>query len=119
MVVPAARNTSTTLRIASVRSTLEEPSTTSPGLIGSAVVAASRLKEKGVEKVVFVGVIAAPEGIALLTREHPDVEIHVAAMDERLNERGYIVPGLGDAGDRQNATGANDPTDDPFVPEAV
>ena len=58
----------------------------------------------------FVGLIAAPEGIALLTREHPDVEIHVAAMDERLNERGYIVPGLGDAGDRQNATGANDPT---------
>jgi len=86
---------------------------------GSAVVAASRLKEKGVEKVVYVGLIAAPEGIALLTREHPDVEIHVAAMDERLNERGYIVPGLGDAGDRQNATGANDPTDDPFVPEEV
>jgi hypothetical protein len=41
----------------------------------------------------------------------------VAAVDERLNERGYIVPGLGDAGDRQNATGANEPTDDPFVPE--
>jgi uracil phosphoribosyltransferase len=86
---------------------------------GSAVVAASRLKEKGVEKVVFVGVIAAPEGIALLGREHPDVEIHVAALDEGLNERGYIVPGLGDAGDRQNATGADDPTDDPFVPETA
>jgi uracil phosphoribosyltransferase len=84
---------------------------------GSAVVAAARLKQKGVETVGFVGLIAAPEGIALMAREHPDVEIHVAAVDERLNERGYIVPGLGDAGDRQNATGANDPTDDPFIPE--
>jgi len=84
---------------------------------GSAVLAASRLKEKGVEKVLYVGLIAAPEGVARLHQEHPDVEIHVAAVDERLNERGYIVPGLGDAGDRQNATGANEPTDDPFVPE--
>jgi uracil phosphoribosyltransferase len=84
---------------------------------GSASLAASRLKEKGVEKVIFVGLIAASEGLALLAREHPDVEVHVAAVDERLNGRGYIVPGLGDAGDRQNATGANDPTDDPFVPE--
>jgi uracil phosphoribosyltransferase len=86
---------------------------------GSAVLAASRLKQKGVEKVVHVGLIAAPEGLALLAREHPDVEVHVAAVDERLNERGYIVPGLGDAGDRQNATGAQDPTDQPFVPEQV
>jgi uracil phosphoribosyltransferase len=86
---------------------------------GSAVLAASRLKEKGVETVTFVGLIAAPEGVALLAREHPDVEVYVAAVDERLNERGYIVPGLGDAGDRQNATGANDPTDDPFVPETM
>jgi uracil phosphoribosyltransferase len=86
---------------------------------GSAVVAATRLKQKGVETVGFVGLIAAPEGIALMAREHPDVEIHVAAVDERLNERGYIVPGLGDAGDRQNATGADDPTDDPFIPEAA
>ena len=84
---------------------------------GSASLAAARLKEKGVEKVIFVGLIAAPEGLALLAREHPDVEVHVAAVDERLNQRGYIVPGLGDAGDRQNATGANDSTDDPFVPE--
>lgn len=86
---------------------------------GSAVVAASRLKQKGVQKVIHVGLIAAPEGLALLAREHPDVEVHVAAVDERLNERGYIVPGLGDAGDRQNATGANDPTDEPFIPEVV
>ena len=86
---------------------------------GSAVLAASRLKEKGVEKVLYVGLIAAPEGVARLHQEHPDVEIHVAAVDERLNERGYIVPGLGDAGDRQNATGANEPTDDPFLPEEI
>lgn len=86
---------------------------------GSAVLAASRLKQKGVEKVSFVGLIAAPEGIALLQREHPDVEVYVVAVDDHLNERGYIVPGLGDAGDRQNATGADDPTDDPFVPEEI
>jgi uracil phosphoribosyltransferase len=84
---------------------------------GSAVMAATRLKQKGVDKVVFVGLIAAPEGVKLLHDEHPDVEAYVAALDERLNESAYIVPGLGDAGDRQNATGANDPTDDPFVPE--
>ncbi len=86
---------------------------------GSAVLAASRLKEKGVERVSFVGLIAAPEGVAALNRAHPDVEIHVGALDQRLNERGYIVPGLGDAGDRQNATGADDPTDDPYVPEKI
>lgn len=86
---------------------------------GSAVLAATRLKEKGVEQVRFVGMIAAPEGLEHLYREHPDVEVHVAAVDECLNEHGYIVPGLGDAGDRQNATGSNDPTDDPFVPEDI
>ena len=86
---------------------------------GSAVLAATRLKQKGVEKVSFVGLIAAPEGLECLHREHPDVEVHIAAVDERLDEHGYIVPGLGDAGDRQNATGANDPTDDPFVPEDI
>ncbi len=86
---------------------------------GSAVLAATRLKQKGVQKVTFVGLIAAPEGVECLHREHPDVEVHVAAIDECLNEHGYIVPGLGDAGDRQNATGADDPTDDPFVPEEI
>lgn len=86
---------------------------------GSAVLAASRLKQKGVEKVSFVGLIAAPEGLDCLHREHPDVEVHIAAVDECLNEHGYIVPGLGDAGDRQNATGTNDPTDDPFIPEEI
>ena len=86
---------------------------------GSAVLAASRLKEKGVEKVSFVGLIAAPEGIEALRRTHPDVEIYIAALDEKLNERGYIVPGLGDAGDRQHATGTNDPTDSPYVEEEL
>jgi uracil phosphoribosyltransferase len=86
---------------------------------GSAVLAASRLKEKGVIKVSYVGLIAAPEGVRALNDEHRDVEIFVAALDERLNETAYIVPGLGDAGDRQNATGANEPTDDPFVPEEI
>ncbi len=86
---------------------------------GSAVLAAGRLKEKGVKKVSFVGLIAAPQGLECLHREHPDVEVYVAAVDDGLNERAYIVPGLGDAGDRQNATGANDPADDPFVPEQI
>jgi uracil phosphoribosyltransferase len=86
---------------------------------GSAAHAATRLKEKGVEQVVFVGLIAAPEGLRALAEAHPDVDIHVIAVDEGLNEHGYIVPGLGDAGDRQNATGAQDPTDDPFVAEEV
>ncbi len=52
----------------------------------------------------YVGLIAAPEGVRALARAHPDVPIHVAALDERLNEKGYIVPGLGDAGDRQFGT---------------
>jgi uracil phosphoribosyltransferase len=84
---------------------------------GSAAHAATRLKEKGVQRVVFVGLIAAPEGLRTLTEAHPDVDIHVIAVDSGLNEHGYIVPGLGDAGDRQNATGTQDPTDEPFVPE--
>ncbi len=84
---------------------------------GSAVLAASRLKAKGVEKVSFVGLIAAPEGVEALRKAHPDVEIYIAALDEKLNEHGYIVPGLGDAGDRQHATGTNDPTDHPYVEE--
>jgi len=52
----------------------------------------------------YVGLIAAPEGVRALSSAHPDVPIHVAALDERLNEKGYIVPGLGDAGDRQFGT---------------
>jgi len=59
----------------------------------------------GVDRIKFVGLIAAPEGIAKLHGEHPDVPIHIANIDERLNENGYILPGLGDAGDRQFGTG--------------
>lgn len=72
---------------------------------GSAVATADILKRWGAKRIKFVGIIAAPEGIERLTTAHPDIPIHVAAIDERLNERGYIVPGLGDAGDRQFGTG--------------
>jgi uracil phosphoribosyltransferase len=71
---------------------------------GSAVATVDILKEWGVEKIKFVGLIAAPEGILRLHTAHPDVPIHIAAIDERLNENGYIIPGLGDAGDRQFGT---------------
>lgn len=71
---------------------------------GSAVATADLLKKWGVKKIKFVGLIGAPEGIQLLQKNHPDVAIHLAAVDERLNEIGYIVPGLGDAGDRQFGT---------------
>mgnify|MGYP000247522119 FL=1 len=63
------------------------------------------LKKWGARRIKFVGIIAAPEGIKALTAAHPDVDIHVAAVDDHLNEIGYIVPGLGDAGDRQFGTG--------------
>jgi len=66
----------------------------------SAVAAISRLKECGVSSLKFVSILAAPEGIATLAEFHPDVPIFTAAIDEKLNEHGYIVPGLGDAGDR-------------------
>lgn len=67
---------------------------------GSAIHAINLLRAKGCRDIRFVGLVAAPEGIAALHATHPDVPIHVAAIDERLNERFYIVPGLGDAGDR-------------------
>ncbi len=72
---------------------------------GSAVATASLLKQWGAGRIKFVGLIAAPEGIRAMREKHPDVPIHVAAIDERLNEVGFIVPGLGDAGDRQFGTG--------------
>jgi uracil phosphoribosyltransferase len=71
---------------------------------GSAVATVDILKKWGVARIKFLGLIAAPEGVAHLTSHHPDVPIHIAAVDERLNERGFIVPGLGDAGDRQFGT---------------
>ncbi|GAB4530815.1 MAG: uracil phosphoribosyltransferase [Anaerolineales bacterium] len=71
---------------------------------GSAVATVDILKRWGVQKIKFVGLIGAPEGIALMQQHHPEVPIHLAAIDERLNETGYILPGLGDAGDRQFGT---------------
>lgn len=68
---------------------------------GSAVAAASRLKSWGVPRIKFLGLIAAPGGLRRLTDAHPDVEIYLCALDSHLNEKGYIVPGMGDAGDRQ------------------
>jgi uracil phosphoribosyltransferase len=72
---------------------------------GSAVATADILKKWGAQRVKYVGIIAAPEGVERLHSAHPDVPIYLAAIDERLNEVGYIVPGLGDAGDRQFGTG--------------
>jgi len=71
---------------------------------GSAVATVDILKRWGVTKIKFVGIIGAPEGIDLLKTHHPEVPIFLAAIDERLNEIGYILPGLGDAGDRQFGT---------------
>jgi uracil phosphoribosyltransferase len=72
---------------------------------GSAAATISILKEWGVKKIKYVGLLGAPEGIAHLAKEHPDVPIYLGAIDGHLNDIGYIVPGLGDAGDRQFGTG--------------
>ena len=66
----------------------------------SAVAAVGRIKENGADDIKFVSLLAAPEGIEQFRASHPDVDIYTAAIDERLDEHGYIVPGLGDAGDR-------------------
>ncbi len=67
---------------------------------GSAAAALTMLKEEGYKHFRFMCLVAAPEGVELVNREHPDVPIYTAALDDHLNEHGYIVPGLGDAGDR-------------------
>ena len=67
---------------------------------GSAVDAISQLTALGYKKIVFLSLVSAPEGVANFEKHHPDVPVYTAALDERLNERFYIVPGLGDAGDR-------------------
>lgn len=72
---------------------------------GTAVEAVQMLKNWGAQKIKYVGLIGAPEGIKRLQDAHPDVEIYLAAVDDHLNEHAYIVPGLGDAGDRQFGTG--------------
>ena len=58
------------------------------------------VKKRGATDIRFVGLVGCPEGVKRLQKDHPDVDIYLAAMDERLNEKGYIVPGLGDCGDR-------------------
>jgi len=71
---------------------------------GSGVAAVSFLKEQGLRRLKFLALIAAPEGIKAMEKAHPDVPIYLAALDSHLNEHSYIVPGLGDAGDRQFGT---------------
>ncbi len=71
---------------------------------GSAIATIDVLKRWGVKRIKFVGIIGAPEGIELIQKTHPDVPIHLAEIDRQLNENGYILPGLGDAGDRQFGT---------------
>lgn len=71
---------------------------------GSAIAAIDFIKDKGAKNIIFMCLIASPEGIAALQAAHPDVDIFIAAKDERLNESAYILPGLGDAGDRLYGT---------------
>lgn len=71
---------------------------------GSAIEAVNSLKKRGAKKIRFMCLIAAPEGVKAMTEAHPDVDIYIAAIDEKLDEKGYIVPGLGDAGDRLYGT---------------
>ncbi len=72
---------------------------------GSATATVDLLKRWGAKRIKFMGIIAAPEGVQAMQEQHSDVDIHLGVIDERLNEIGYIVPGLGDAGDRQFGTG--------------
>ena len=67
---------------------------------GSAIMAVDALKKRGARSIKFVGLVAAPEGVEALRAAHPDIDIFAAALDEKLNENSYIIPGLGDAGDR-------------------
>jgi len=67
---------------------------------GSAAEAINSLKKRGAKQIKLMCIVAAPEGVKVVQEEHPDVDIYVAALDEKLNDHGYIVPGLGDAGDR-------------------
>ncbi|HFV2809327.1 uracil phosphoribosyltransferase, partial [Klebsiella pneumoniae] len=66
----------------------------------SAAEAINSLKKRGAKQIKLMCIVAAPEGVKVVQEEHPDVDIYVAALDEKLNDHGYVVPGLGDAGDR-------------------
>ena len=67
---------------------------------GSVAYSIDVLKEAGVKEIIYMGIVGAPEGLKKITEAHPDVDVYLAALDEKLNEKGYIVPGLGDCGDR-------------------
>ncbi len=67
---------------------------------GSSIMAVDKVKERGAKSIKLVCLVGCPEGVAAFEKAHPDVELYLAALDEKLNEKGYIVPGLGDAGDR-------------------
>lgn len=67
---------------------------------GSSIMAVDKLKERGAKSIKLICLVGCPEGVAAFEKAHPDVELYLAALDEKLNEKGYIVPGLGDAGDR-------------------
>ena len=67
---------------------------------GSAIAAVDMLKKRGCKNIIYAGLVGAPEGVKNLDEAHPDIEIYLATLDEKLNENGYILPGLGDAGDR-------------------
>ena len=67
---------------------------------GSAIDAITQIKKRNPKSIKFMGIIAAPEGLEALSKAHPDIDIFCAALDEKLNDHGYIIPGLGDAGDR-------------------
>ncbi len=67
---------------------------------GSASAALSLLKEKGAKNIIFLCLVAAPDGVKVINEDHPDIKVYTASVDEKLNDHGYIVPGLGDAGDR-------------------
>ena len=67
---------------------------------GSAIAAIQMLKDKGVKNITLMCIIGAPEGLKAMQEAHPDVDIYIGALDEKLNEHKYIIPGLGDAGDR-------------------
>ena len=71
---------------------------------GSAIDAVTILKHRGIPRISYVGIIAAPYGLLKLSQTHPDIDIYIAGLDESLNDRGFILPGLGDAGDRQFGT---------------
>ena len=71
---------------------------------GTAHAACETLETWNVKRIIFVGIVGAPEGLSLLSERHPEIEIYLGALDSHLNENGYIVPGLGDAGDRMFGT---------------